>query len=199
MGAKELILESAMVLFNEHGTGRVSTNHIAEKAGVSPGNLYYHYQNKEDIIRALFDVMVDDWSSVYRFVEGKVFTLSLGWDFLVGHYEMLWKYRFFSREIVALIQKDPLLGEKQFAIYAQRMKQLEEILLNAEKDDFLNFGGDRALIEKVLTIIMVISNQFLIHLESVGADVTRQELNKGAELVLQVLYPYFAHKEILDK
>jgi AcrR family transcriptional regulator len=195
LGTKEAILESAMVLFNEYGTGRVSTNHIAEEAGVSPGNLYYHFKNKEEIIRNLFDVMVADWSGVYESVDGKVFTLAFGEEFLIGHYEMLWKYRFFSREMVALIQKDPLLGEKQFATYAQRMNQLEAILLSAEEDGFIDFRSDKALIENVLTIIMVISNQFLIHLESVGADVTKKELGKGAALVLQVLRPYFVNED----
>ncbi|MGL4648460.1 MAG: TetR/AcrR family transcriptional regulator, partial [Caldilineaceae bacterium] len=55
MKAKERIVDQALALFNEKGTALVSTNHIAEAAGISPGNLYYHFRNKEEIIRAICD------------------------------------------------------------------------------------------------------------------------------------------------
>ena len=40
---KERILSAALRLFNSQGTAGVSTNHIAEAAGLSVGNLYYHF------------------------------------------------------------------------------------------------------------------------------------------------------------
>ena len=55
MTTREKILDTALTLFNNEGTAAVSTNHIAEAAGISPGNLYYHFKNKEEIIRELFE------------------------------------------------------------------------------------------------------------------------------------------------
>ena len=49
------ILNTALGLFNEQGTAAVSTNHVAAEAGLSPGNLYYHFTDKQEIIRALHE------------------------------------------------------------------------------------------------------------------------------------------------
>ena len=49
------ILDAAQRLFNERGTAAVSTNHVAAEAGLSPGNLYYHFTDKQEIIRALHE------------------------------------------------------------------------------------------------------------------------------------------------
>ena len=64
MGAKERVVEAAIRLFNERGTAAVSTNHIADGAGISPGNLYYHFRNKEEIIRAIFGRMIAAWEAM---------------------------------------------------------------------------------------------------------------------------------------
>ena len=53
-GTKTRILDTALDLFNRHGERNVTTNHIAEALGISPGNLYYHFRNKTAIVAALF-------------------------------------------------------------------------------------------------------------------------------------------------
>jgi AcrR family transcriptional regulator len=57
MSTRDRIIETAVNLFNDCGTRRITTNHIARAAGISPGNLYYYFRNKEEIIRAVLDLM----------------------------------------------------------------------------------------------------------------------------------------------
>ena len=51
----ERILDTTLDLFNRLGEPNVSTTLISAELGISPGNLYYHYPAKEELITKLFD------------------------------------------------------------------------------------------------------------------------------------------------
>ena len=54
MKTRDRILNAALELFNQQGERKVTTNHIAAHLDMSPGNLYYHFKNKQEIIFELF-------------------------------------------------------------------------------------------------------------------------------------------------
>ena len=51
----ERILEVTLDLFNRFGEPNVSTTLISAELSISPGNLYYHYPAKDELINSLFD------------------------------------------------------------------------------------------------------------------------------------------------
>ena len=57
------ILEAALELFSEHGYRGTSIREIADAAGLSTGNLYHHFPDKETIFRTLLDQY---WEAIER-------------------------------------------------------------------------------------------------------------------------------------
>lgn len=53
--SRQQILDGALKLFSHRGYGATSVRDIAEEAGVSKGNVYHHFPDKETIFRALID------------------------------------------------------------------------------------------------------------------------------------------------
>jgi len=53
--SREQILEAALELFSHHGFGATSVRDIAARAGVSTGNVYHHFPDKDTIFRTLLD------------------------------------------------------------------------------------------------------------------------------------------------
>lgn len=54
LNAKDKIIETSIEMIEKEGYNNITTNHIAKKAGVSIGTLYYHFENgKIDIIKEI--------------------------------------------------------------------------------------------------------------------------------------------------
>ena len=101
------ILDAARHLFTQHGIEPVTTNQIAAEAGISPGNLYYWFRSKAEIVRALFD----DWAERMRIpteqVTEPVDALRALWNRATQTQQPDPAYAFFLR---ALLHTDPVLA-----------------------------------------------------------------------------------------
>ena len=49
------ILESAALVFVRKGVARASLEEVAKEAGVTRGAVYWHFKNKQDLFKALYD------------------------------------------------------------------------------------------------------------------------------------------------
>ena len=190
MDTKELILQTATNLFNQHGTARISTNAIAEKAGISSGNLYYHYKDKSHIIREIYERMMNSWEKSYGRAENRSLSIETLKRFIEDNFELLWEYRFFYRETVALLHADPALLERHTEIIKQRFERQRAILQQAEKDGIIRFPEPAVRLDEVLTIVWIVANNYLVYLESMGQIIEYRDFENGAELILKILHPY---------
>jgi len=129
-GTKERIKELAVKLFNTKDTVIVTTNHIAQALGMSPGNLYYHFKNKEEIVLAIYEDIVRefrDLKSVARVKESRNPLKEM--LFIYQEYaDIFWKYRFLMRDAAVLQRVYPRFKERFKIEHTKELQDLEEIL-----------------------------------------------------------------------
>jgi AcrR family transcriptional regulator len=111
MGTRERIVEASLELFNRDGVRSVTTNHIAAHLSISPGNLYYHFRNKEEIIREIFPRIEASARAALTLPEDRPISAEdVGRCHLRG-IESLWQFRFFLRDLHELLARDPILAK----------------------------------------------------------------------------------------
>jgi AcrR family transcriptional regulator len=109
---RDRILDAALALFNADGSHAVSTRHIAAQLEISPGNLYYHFANKEEIVLCLYERIETELMATLapRGDRPQSFEAILQYlDDIFGH---LWAFRFFYCDVNALLREVPGLKER---------------------------------------------------------------------------------------
>ena len=98
----ERILEVTLDLFNRFGEPNVSTTLISAELHISPGNLYYHYPAKDELINALFDRYEKALNELLQAADN-VANVEDAWLFFHMMFELVWQYRFLYRDLNDLL------------------------------------------------------------------------------------------------
>lgn len=101
----ERILEVTLDLFNRFGEPNVSTTLISAELNISPGNLYYHYPAKDELINALFGAYERELNQLLGAAD-HVRHVEDAWLFLHMLIELIWKHRFLYRDLNDLLSKN---------------------------------------------------------------------------------------------
>lgn len=57
--SRERILEAAETLFSQHGYDKTSVDSIATASGVNKAVIYHHFESKAEIVRTIFERLLD--------------------------------------------------------------------------------------------------------------------------------------------
>ncbi|WP_454254222.1 TetR/AcrR family transcriptional regulator [Pseudomonas sp. Marseille-Q8238] len=116
---RERIIEASLALFNAQGERNVTTNHLAAHLGISPGNLYYHFRNKQAIIAELFAQYAERVDMFLRLPQGRAMTVDDKTFYLEALLASMWHYRFLHRDLEHLLESDAELAGhyRKFALH----------------------------------------------------------------------------------
>lgn len=124
---RERILETALVLFNRFGEPNVTTADIANEMEISPGNLYYHFRNKGEIVGELFGAFERRLAPLLVQPEGRAADIEDLWLLLHLLFEAMWDHRFFFRDLDEIVSRDRKLAARFARIVRQGSRTVIEL------------------------------------------------------------------------
>jgi len=183
------ILQTALELFNEHGTAAISAARIAERSDISKSNLQYHFRNKRDIICALFQQAIQEMDSGW-YRDHLAPTLEHMVTMYVRQLQLILKYRFFYREMADLLRQDAQLRKRFADNRERRMRDLERFMLALQGHGLMRFPPDPRRMRAIIDVTWIVNENWLNYMDYHDREITVEAMLEGYSEILEVLRPY---------
>ena len=189
----ERILEVTLELFNRFGEPNVSTTLISAEMGISPGNLYYHYPAKDELINSLFDRYERALNEILN-ASDNVRDVEDAWFFMHTLFELIWQYRFLYRDLNDLLSKNRRPETHFQFVLKNKTRSIKAMLDSMSRAGAVRL--DSREMEPTATSMVVVLTYWLSFeyvrdprnaLEPASAQAA---LMRGAHHVLNLLVPY---------
>ena len=189
----ERILDVTLDLFNRFGEPNVSTTVISAELKISPGNLYYHYPAKDELINALFE-RYDKALAELLGAADNVRNVEDAWLFFHMLFETIWAYRFLYRDLNDLLSKNRKLETQFQQVLKAKGRAVQAVLAGLSRASAINIDAREA--EPVATAMVVVLTYWLSYeyvrdpRKALEPETAGAALARGAYHVLSLLMPY---------
>ena len=189
----ERILETTLALFNRFGEPNVSTTLISSELGISPGNLYYHFPAKDELVNALLGRYEQGLTPLLQASDG-VRDVEDAWFFMHTLFELIWQYRFLYRDLNDLLSRNRRLETHFQTVLQNKTRAARALLEGLRRAGALQI--DEREVEATATSLVVLLTYWLSYeyvrdprhaLEPEGAQ---GAMLRGAQHALNLLVPY---------
>ena len=189
MKTKDKIIATAIDLFNIHGTKAISTNHIAKEMGISPGNLYYHFRSKNDIIRSISDNFSNELGSALKIQLDTISDFSSNLTSLFNRFfKIQQSYQFLFLEGVHLTKQDIKLLDNYTNLRCLIKKGYHELLSNLVKIKIMK-RQSLNIIDELLDTQWIIMWYWINHTILDRNTYDDFQIKKGIKLSFSIIKP----------
>ncbi|OUS29309.1 hypothetical protein A9Q99_09370 [Gammaproteobacteria bacterium 45_16_T64] len=201
MKTRDRILFTTLELFNLCGEPNVTTIDIANEMDISPGNLYYHFRNKDEIIFELFLLFEASISDVLDTQQTIDLDMLDYWMYIHIIFEKIWEYRFFYRDLVSILERNEKLQKRFNRIIDKKSQACKNILTSMNESDILTLRPHD--IDSIATNMVISCSYWLnyLQLRHIGKELPGEDLGRGVYQVMTLIAPYLQdeHKEALEE
>ena len=189
MKTRDKIVYAALELFNQHGERNITTNHIADHIEISPGNLYYHFRNKQEIVREIFALYSAELLERFTPIQGSQESLTMLKSYLDSIFTLMWKYRFFYAHLPEILSRDEQLHDEYIDV--QEKLQANLIAIMQEFVSLKLLSVDQEQLKSLVCTLHLIACSWLAYQSAMSpkTQITEQMVKQGMLQMLNVVKP----------
>ncbi len=191
---KDKIIDASIELFNDVGSHRITTNHIIDRLGISPGTFYYHFKNKEEIIRRVFLKITEDFDSLYK-EKSDDFGIHELIESMKENFRLYYKYRFFYNDLSMLLDRDEELERMYRENYRKRIERIRTIINIFEEKGMLKEFSSAEHRESLIKTIWIINDYWLTFNRVIG-DSVENAVKSGVVNYLHLIEPWLSEEAL---
>ena len=191
---KQKILRTALALFNNEGESQISSVDIASVMEISPGNLYYHYKGKDEIIVELFADFEQEIRQVLTSPIEKPLAVEDNWVYLYIIFEEIFDFRFFYKNQSDIIERNPALRQAFAKILSLKETTAFSLLSALEQGGHISFSeGEKQALSSRIAQHFTFWLQY--HDLRYGRAAPKSLIDAGVFATLVQITPYWTHGE----
>lgn len=182
-------------MLNTQGEPNVTTNHIADELEISPGNLYYHFRNKDDIIEQLFARYEERMDNALAAPSGRLPELEDIWLQLHLVFECIWDYRFLYRDLVEILSRNRRMRLRFARILKRADERAHLVMRGLSQAGIMRASADE--LNAAATNVLVLSTFWLNYSAARGDRDEQIAIRQGIIQVMMLLAPFLRDAERL--
>jgi AcrR family transcriptional regulator len=190
---RQRILDTSLAMFNTQGEPNVTTNHIADELEISPGNLYYHFRNKDDIIEQLFARYEERMDNALAAPSGRLPELEDIWLQLHLVFECIWDYRFLYRDLVEILSRNRRIRLRFARILKRADDRAHMVMRGLSQAGIMRASADE--LNAAATNVLVLSTFWLNYSAARGDRDEQIAIRQGIVQVMMLLAPFLRDAE----
>jgi AcrR family transcriptional regulator len=195
MKTRDRILSTALLLFNDEGEANVTTVDIADEMDISPGNLYYHFKGKDQLVSELFDEFQSQFIKILQEPTEKSLTVADSWFYVYVVFNHIYQYRFLYRNLTNIFQRYNQIQRPFRRLLELKIKTARSIIQSLQEQEMLIIDEQKTELlanSIAVTITYWLNFDNLLHDKPTADD---SIIHKGVLQVLSLIAPYLGEQQ----
>ena len=191
---RDRILNTSLQLFNSLGEPNVTTLLISDELDISPGNLYYHFKSKGDIVEELFESFEAEMLDLLAVPDDAEVPLDQFSFFLHLLFEAVARYRFMYQDLVNVLSRYEQLQVRFRRILKKKTLAFESLCTSFKRQGLMVVEPaelDALCQQLTLTVCYWSSFDTLSHLD----DREFVDPGKGVHQILHLILPHLTEDD----
>ncbi|WP_416399104.1 TetR/AcrR family transcriptional regulator [Allohahella sp. A8] len=192
MKTRERIAMASLSLFNHFGEPNVTTLQIADELNISPGNLYYHFKNKTEIINDLFGRFERQMLNLISAPDAEV-SIDDYWIVLHLVFECIAEYQFLYKDLVNILQRYERIAPRFRKILNRKLAVTHSVLQRLKERHVID-AADSELAALAHNVVLTLT--WWPSYDVVTAKLPQEmDLNRGIAQTISQVAPYLREAE----